>query len=137
MSSDLVALVRSEPDVYAVADGLVALGEPVELVGGPFQAVRVRDQGGRVLVSIEDPVLVEAPGEVARLLGRPAAERFAAPVWWVDVRAVADVPEASRVARRFAEALAHWAGGTVWPELPAEPAALSWKATGAAAAPEG
>ncbi|MFI0350655.1 hypothetical protein [Actinomadura sp. 9N407] len=135
MSSDLVALVRREPDVYAVADGLVAMGEPLELLGGEFQAVRVRDAGGRVLVSIEDPVLVEAPGEVARLLGRPAAERFGSPVWWVDVRAVADVPDAARVARRFAEALVHYAGGTVWPELPAEPSALSWKATGAVAGP--
>ncbi|GAA2426872.1 hypothetical protein GCM10010191_44360 [Actinomadura vinacea] len=134
---DLAALVRREPDVYAVADGLVAMGEPVELASGDFKAVRVHDAEGRVLVSIEDPVLVEAPGEVARLLGAEAAQRFTAPAWWVDVRAAADVPDAARVARRFAEALVRWAGGTIWPDLPEEPPPRSWKTTGAPTAPEG
>ncbi|GAA3969141.1 hypothetical protein GCM10023085_59330 [Actinomadura viridis] len=135
MSSDLVVLARREPDVYAVADGLVALGEPLEVVGGGLQAVRVRDAGGRVLVSVEEPVLVETPGEVARLLGPAAAQRVAAPVWWVDVRAVADVPDAVRLARRFADALVHWTGGTVWPDLAPDAPALSWKVTNAPAAP--
>lgn len=38
------------------------------------------------------------------------------PVWWVDVRAVADVPDGVRVARRFADALVHWQGGDIWPK---------------------
>ncbi|WP_169806838.1 hypothetical protein [Actinomadura macra] len=137
MSSDLVALVRRRPDVHAVADGMIAMGERLELRGGEPQPTRLYDAGGRLLVSIEDAVQVSVPGEIGRLLGAEFAARVVAPVWWVDVRAVADVPEAMRVARRFADSLVHWLGGTVYPDGPIEAPARSWKASDHDAPAEG
>lgn len=129
MSSDLVALVRRRPDVHAVADGLIAMGEPLELRGGEPEPTLVYDAEGRLLISIEDPVQVSAQSEIRRLLGAEFADRVTAPMWWVDVRAVADLPDAMRVARRFADSLVHWAGGTVYPDGASEAPARSWKAS--------
>ncbi|WP_187438305.1 hypothetical protein [Actinomadura decatromicini] len=130
MSSDLVALVRRRPDVHAVADGMIAMGEPLELRGGEPDPTLLYDAEGRLLVSIEDAVQVSARSEIRRLLGADFADRVAVPVWWVDVRAVGDIPDAMRVARRFADSLVHWAGGTVYPDGASEAPARSWKAQG-------
>ncbi|HLV71669.1 MAG TPA: hypothetical protein VKY91_02710 [Vulgatibacteraceae bacterium] len=129
MSSDLVALVRRRPDVHAVADGLIAMGEPLELRGGEPEPTLLFDAEGRLLVSIEDAVQVSAQSEILRLLGPEFSARVTAPVWWVDVRAAADVPDAVRVARRFADSLVHWAGGTVYPDGASEAPARSWRAS--------
>ncbi|WP_207936679.1 hypothetical protein [Actinomadura sp. KC216] len=137
MSSDLVALVRRRPDVHAVADGMIAMGEALELRGGEPEPTLMYDTEGRLLVSIEDAVQVSAQSEIRRLLGAEFAERVTAPVWWVDVRAVADLPDAMRVARKFAESLAHWAGGTVYPDGASEAPARSWKASDQGGAPSG
>ncbi|URN07035.1 hypothetical protein LUW74_29385 [Actinomadura madurae] len=130
MSTDLVALVRRRPDVHAIADGMIAMGEPLELRGGEPDSTRLHDGEGRLLVSIEDAVQVSVQGEIGRLLGAEFAARVMTPVWWVDVRAVADVPEAQRVARKFADSLVHWLGGMVYPEGAADAPARSWKASG-------
>ncbi|RKS71129.1 hypothetical protein BZB76_5615 [Actinomadura pelletieri DSM 43383] len=130
MSSDLVALVRRRPDVHAVADGMIAMGEALELRGGESGPILVYDTEGRLLVSIEEAVPVPAQSEIRRLLGDDFAGRVTAPVWWVDVRAVADLPDAIRVARRFTEFLVHWAGGAVYPDGVGEAPARSWKAAG-------
>ncbi|MFV2172114.1 hypothetical protein ACFHW2_06835 [Actinomadura sp. LOL_016] len=137
MSTDLVALVRRRPDVHAIADGLIAMGEPLELRGGEPDAMRLHGPDGRLLVSIEDAVQVSVHSELGRLLGAEFAERVKAPVWWVDVRAVADVPDAARVARRFADSLVHWLGGAVYPDGESDGPALSWKAAPDAGAPGG
>ncbi|XVQ11682.1 hypothetical protein ACQP1W_03600 [Spirillospora sp. CA-255316] len=129
MSMDLIALVRRRPDVHAVADGLVAMGEPLELRGGEPEPTRLYDAEGRLLVSIEDPVQVVLQSEIARLLGPEFASRVSAPVWWVDVRAVGDLPDAARIARKFTEALVHWVGGTSYPDGQPEAPALSWRAS--------
>ncbi|KAB2347850.1 MULTISPECIES: hypothetical protein [Actinomadura] len=129
MSCDLVVLARRQPDVHAVIDGMVALGEAVHIRGGDPKPTLLFDADRRLLVSIEDPVLVAVPGEVGRLLGPEFGARAPAPVWWVDVRVVADVPDAERVARKFAEALVHWVGGTVYPDGAPEAQVRSWKAT--------
>jgi hypothetical protein len=129
MSMDLIALVRRRPDVHAVADGLVAMGEPLELRGGEPEPIRLYDSGGRLLVSIEDPVQVVLQSEIARLLGPEFASRVSTPVWWVDVRAVGDLPDAARIARKFTEALVHWVGGTSFPDGQPEAPALSWRAS--------
>jgi hypothetical protein len=118
MSCDIVALVRNQPDVRTVIDGMVAVGErlePRDVSGGVTQ---LYDAAGRLLVSIEIPVLVAVPGEVARLLGSDQATRVEPPVWWVDIRAAAGVPEAERIARKFADDLVHWQGGAVWTPAP-------------------
>lgn len=133
MSLDYVALARRRPDVFAVADGLAAMGEPIHIRGGENEPpTRLFDAAGRLLVSIEEPVEVTVASEIARLLGADFAARVGAPVWWVDVRAVADIPEAARVARRFSDALVHWVGGTVYPEGESDGPARSWRAEGAA-----
>ncbi|WP_051712952.1 hypothetical protein [Spirillospora albida] len=129
MSSDLVALVRRRPDVHAIADGMIAMGEPLELRAEDLGATHLYDADGRLLVSIEEPVQVAVQGEIGRLLGPEFAARAVAPVWWVDVRAVADLPEATRVARRFADSLVHWLGGTVYPDGAADAPARSWRAS--------
>ncbi|POM26838.1 hypothetical protein BTM25_12460 [Actinomadura rubteroloni] len=128
MTCDLVALTRRQPDVFAVADGMIAMGEPLELRGGDPEPTQLFDAEHRLLVSIEDPVLVSVPTEVGRLLGADVAARVAAPVWWVEVRASGDVPDATRVARRFADDLVRWAGGIVYPDNLTESPALSWRA---------
>jgi hypothetical protein len=137
MSSDLVALVRRRPDVHAVADGMIAMGEPLELRGGEPEPTLVYDAEGRLLVSIEDAVQVPVQSEIRRLLGPEFADRVTAPVWWVDVRAVADVPDALRVARTFTDSLVRWAGGTVYPDGASEAPARSWRASDQGAAPSG
>ncbi|HEV7932762.1 MAG TPA: hypothetical protein VGP70_10665 [Actinomadura sp.] len=114
MTCDIVALVRNRPDVRTVIDGMLAFGQqfrPCELDGGVTQ---LYDPSGRLIVSIEVPVLVNVPGEIERMLGPELAGRYNAPIWWVDVRASADVPDATRMARRFADDLVHWQGGLVW-----------------------
>ncbi|MEV4257444.1 hypothetical protein AB0J52_30170 [Spirillospora sp. NPDC049652] len=132
MSVDFVALARRRPDVFAIADGLAAMGEPIHIRGGENEPpTRLFDAAGRLLVSIEEPVEVTVASEIARLLGDAFAARVGAPVWWVDVRAVADVPEAARVARRFSDALVHWVGGTVYPEGESDAPAQSWRAENA------
>ncbi|RFS83628.1 hypothetical protein D0T12_21655 [Actinomadura spongiicola] len=133
MSSDLVALVRRRPDARAVADGMIVMGEALELRGGEPEPILVYDTEGRLLVSIEDAVRVSAQGEIRRLLGDDFADRVTVPVWWVEVRAVADLPDAMRVARKFTDFLVHWAGGTVYPDGASEAPARSWKVSGAAA----
>jgi hypothetical protein len=113
MTCDFVALVRNQPDIRNVIDGMVAFGERVEPreVSGVTQ---LYDPAGLLLVSIEIPVLVQVPGEVARLLGSDQAARVEPPLWWVDVRAAAGLPDAERIARKFADDLVHWQGGSVW-----------------------
>jgi hypothetical protein len=114
MTCDIVALVRNQPDVRTVVEGMVAFGEQLEqrdVAGGITQ---LYDGTGRLLVSIEVPVLVKVAGEVARLLGSDQAARVEPPLWWVDVRAAAGMPDAERIAKKFADDLVHWQGGAVW-----------------------
>lgn len=129
MSKDLIALVRRRPDVHAVADGLIAMGEQLCLRGGEPEPTRLYDSQGRLLVSIEDPVQVTLQSEIARLLGSEFASRVGSPVWWVEVRAVGDLPDAIRIARRFTDALVHYVGGTSFPDGRPDVPALSWRAS--------
>lgn len=118
MSNDMVALVRDRPDVGGALQGLggrLRLPLAVSTGTGPQQGpARVYDAAGRLIVFVAPPVLVAVPGEVERLLG--AGVPVAAPVWWVDIRAAADVAEAAEVARHCADELVARHGGTVWAE---------------------
>ena len=114
MTCDIVALVRNQPDVRAVIEGMVAVGERVEPRDVSGGVTQLYDPAGRLLASIEIPVLVKVAGEVARLLGSDQAARVEPPLWWVDIRAAVGLPDAERIARKFAEDLVHWQGGTVW-----------------------
>jgi hypothetical protein len=115
MTCDIVALVRNQPDVRTVLEGMMAFGERIEPRDVSGGVTQLYDPAGQLLVSIEIPVLVKVPGEVARLLGSDQATRVEPPLWWVDIRAAAGLPDAERIARRFADDLVHWRGGAVWP----------------------
>lgn len=111
MTADLVALCRERPDRNAVTAALGAAGAELRVAGDPAGAlVRLLDRAGGHLFAVEGPILVEVSGEVERLLGRP----MAAPVWWVEVRAVSGRDDAFEAARRFAERLVGTLGGEVW-----------------------
>ncbi|GLY83953.1 hypothetical protein [Actinoallomurus iriomotensis] len=115
MTSDIIALVRNEPDIPTVVEGMIAFGEALRMVEAGPGARHLYDPEGRLLVSIEAPELVRVPGEVERLLGTQPADGVRLPAWWVEVRAAAGMPEARRIARRFAQDIVHWQGGMVWP----------------------
>jgi hypothetical protein len=105
---DVVALCEQQPDAGSTLAALQACG-PALRVGMIERGslVQLRDDRDRPLVTIEGPRLVQAPGEVERVLGVPVA----GPVWWVEARAV---PEGAEVARRFAAALLSQTGGASW-----------------------
>ncbi len=122
MTSDVIALVRNEPDIPTVVEGMIAFGEELRMREAGPGARHLYDLQGRLLVSIEAPELVRVPGEVERLLGPEMGGRVRLPAWWVEVRAAAGMPDARRVARRFAEDIVHGQGGAVWPPPPGETA---------------
>ncbi len=74
-------------------------------------------EGGRVLFSVEVPVLVRVPGEVERVLG-PGVRPVAVPVWFIEVRA-SEVDGAEVPAMRFAAELSLQLDGSVWADDPA------------------
>jgi hypothetical protein len=120
LTSDIIALVRNEPDIPTVVEGMIAFGETLRMRAAGPGALHLYDPDGRLMVSIEAPELVRVPGEIERLLGSQLAGRVRVPTWWVEVRAAAGMPDARRVARKFAEDIVHWQGGTVWPPSPEE-----------------
>jgi hypothetical protein len=120
LTSDIIALVRNEPDVPTVVEGMIAFGETLRMREAGPGAHHLYDQDGRLAVSIEAPELVRVPGEVERLLGPEMSGTVRLPVWWVEIRAAAGVPDARRIARKFAEDIVHWQGGTLWPPPPEE-----------------
>lgn len=115
MTKDVIALTPRMPDLPTLLAGLYA--------GGPDLGVNSRADGavvqlcapdGRPLVSVEAPVLVQVPGETARLLGGEGAGHDG-PVWWTEARASTAVAEAGRLAGSFAGRLVTVLGGAVWP----------------------
>jgi hypothetical protein len=123
LTSDVVALVRNEPDIHTVVEGMIAFGVPLEPRRSDGGGLHLYDNEGRLAVSIEAPELVRVPGETERLLGPEMSGQVRVPIWWVEVRAAAGVPDAMRVARRFADDIVHWQGGVVWPPPAPEPLA--------------
>ena len=124
MTTDVVALLRNEPDIPTVVEGMIAFGESVELHAAGDGVTHLYDLEGQLLVSIEAPALVQVPGEAERLLGPELRDQVRTPTWWLEVRAAAGIPDAPRIARRFADDIVHWQGGVVW-DGPAPPPDLS------------
>ncbi|MEV0225231.1 DUF6177 family protein [Streptomyces sp. NPDC050704] len=115
MTKDVIALTPKMPDLRTLLAGLYA--------GGPDLGVNTLADGaviqlcapdGRPLVSVEAPILVQVPGETARLLGTDTGLPDS-PVWWTEARASTAVAEAGRLAGSFAGRLATVLDGTVWP----------------------
>lgn len=126
MTYDVVALVRRAPDVRALVDSMVDAGPDLKVVGaGEGAVIRLCDDSGRALLSIEAAQEVEVPDEVERLLGPHTAAARPDPCWWVEARAAGSGPDPAGLAHRFADSLAARLGGTVWPPREAaEPAAV-------------
>ncbi|MFD7000180.1 DUF6177 family protein [Streptomyces mirabilis] len=115
MTKDVIALTPKMPDLRTLLAGLYA--------GGPDLGVNTLADGaviqlcapdGRPLVSVEAPILIQVPGETARLLGT-GPDLPESPVWWTEARASTAVAEGGRLAGSFAGRLATVLGGTVWP----------------------
>jgi hypothetical protein len=113
VTKDVIALTPKMPDLNTLLAGLYA--------GGPDLGVNTTADGavvqlyapdGRPLVSVEAPILVQVPGETARLLNCTVPN---GPVWWTETRASTAVAEAEHLAGSFAGRLATVLGGTVWP----------------------
>jgi hypothetical protein len=132
MTKDVIALTKKMPDPLSVLAGLLS-GGPDRLVGaeGDGAVVRLHDEQGRPLVSVEAPLLVQVPGEAARLLGASEPE---VPYWWTEARATTGVAEAEALAGTFAARLATLVGGTAWPPEAARSLAVV-KTDGVSAAP--
>jgi len=110
---DFVAVCASRPDVAVVLDALLAAGPQLGLQPLPRSGeVQLLDEAGRVLVSIDGPILVQVAGEAQRLLGVPSAPD---PSWWVTCRADGTVPGATAAADRLCAELVRAAGGLTWP----------------------
>ncbi|MFF4324803.1 DUF6177 family protein [Streptomyces sp. NPDC001568] len=113
MTKDVIALTPAMPDATAMLVALAAGGADLDVSPtGDGAVIQLLGAGGRPLVSVEAPVLVQVPGETERLLGTPSAT----PVWWTETRASTAVPEAVALAGAVAGRLAEVLGGAVWPE---------------------
>jgi len=133
MTKDVIALTPTMPDVPTLLAGLYA--------GGPDLHVRTVADGaliqlcapnGSTLVSIEAPILIQVPGETARLLGTGNTAPDS-PVWWTEARATTAVPEAGQLAGSFAGRLATVLNGTTWPPEAATTDVIPLTADGPAA----
>ncbi|MFI2432181.1 DUF6177 family protein [Streptomyces sp. NPDC018693] len=132
MTKDVIALTKKMPDPLSVLAGLLS-GGPDKLVGaeGNGALVRLHDEQGRPLVSVEAPLLVQVRGEAQRLLGADEPE---VPYWWTEARATTGVQEAEALAGTFAARIATIVGGTAWPPEAARSLAVV-KTDGVSAAP--
>ncbi|MFD7814121.1 DUF6177 family protein [Streptomyces sp. NPDC059785] len=113
MTKDVIALTPEMPDLRALLAGFYAGGPDVgvsSVADGAVVQLCAPDE--RALVSVEAPVLVQVPGEAARLLEGEVGEGA---VWWTEARASTAVAEAGRLAGSFAGRLATVSGGEVWP----------------------
>ncbi|WP_419994483.1 DUF6177 family protein [Streptomyces boninensis] len=112
MTTDVVALTPTMPDPMTLLAGLHAGGSDLRVGSGADGAViQLCGTGGRPLVSIEAPLLLQVPGETERLLGAKSD----IPVWWTEARASTAVAEASALAGSFAGRLTAILGGIVHP----------------------
>jgi hypothetical protein len=112
VTRDVIALTPKMPDVWALMTSLYAGGSDLDLSAAAEGAVvQLHGPGGRPLVSVEAPVLVQVPGEAERLLG----EAVSAPFWWTEARASTAVPEAERLAGVVCGRLNALLGGSTWP----------------------
>jgi hypothetical protein len=122
LTYDIVALVRTAPDVKAMVDSMADTDESLRVRGTAAGAiVQLCNDEGQALVSIEAPQLVRVEGEVERLLGAEVAAKAPSPVWWVEARAADADKRSAALARTFAAELVRRLGGTVWAGREAAP----------------
>ncbi|WP_405921185.1 DUF6177 family protein [Streptomyces sp. NBC_00122] len=116
MTKDVIALTERMPDALSVLAGLLAGGPDLRVdTTGEGAVVQLCDAEGRPLVSIEVPLLLQVPGEAARLLGPGAEPSGDGPAWWIEARAAVGVPQAEELAGAFAARMTMLLGGRVYP----------------------
>lgn len=121
MTQDVIALTQRMPDARAIVAALLAAGPDLRLQSIADGAVlQLCDNAGRPLLSVEAPLLLQVPGETARLLG-PETAYVPTPIWWTEARASTAVPQAETLAAVFASHLARHLDGTVWPKTATVP----------------
>ncbi|WP_059013495.1 DUF6177 family protein [Streptomyces specialis] len=131
MTTDVIALTERMPDAWSLVAGLMAGGPDAAVsVEGDGAVIQLCDPRGRPLASVEAPMLVHTPGEVARLLGAEVN----GPVWWTEVRAATAAEGADRLAGAIATRLAVRLGGSVWPPEATAPDGGAAAVTGGATA---
>jgi hypothetical protein len=133
VTKDVIALTPKMPDTWALLAGLYAGGPDLDITAAADGAViQLCGPGGRPLVSVEAPVLVQVPGEATRLLGSLSelGGEMPVPYWWTEARASTVVPEAERLARSFCGRLNTLLGGTTWPPGAATTDAVAASGTG-------
>jgi hypothetical protein len=127
VTKDVIALTPQMPNVWALMASLYAGGSDLDMSAAADGAVvQLHGPGGRPLVSVESPLLVQVPGEAERLLGQ-AVET---PYWWTEARASTAVPEAEKLAGVVCGRLNALLGGVTWP-----PGAASTKVVDVSAVP--
>ncbi|MEU5344717.1 DUF6177 family protein [Streptomyces sp. NPDC020766] len=115
MTKDVIALTPKMPDINTVLAGLFAGGPDLGInTLAEGAVVQLCAPGGRPLLSVEAPLLVQVPGEARRLLG-PEVPMPDGPFWWTEARASTAAEEGEQLAGSFAGRLAAVLGGTVWP----------------------
>ncbi|MEU9023581.1 hypothetical protein [Actinomadura sp. NPDC048394] len=97
MSRELIVLTSEKPTL----DLQVLASLPLHVTGN-----YVFDAEDRLLLRVQEPVLISVPGETERLLGIESAT----PVWWTEIHIATASPEADHLAQRCAETL----DGTIW-----------------------
>ncbi|WP_267596002.1 hypothetical protein [Carbonactinospora thermoautotrophica] len=116
MTYDVVALLPSLPDVRDTLEAVIAVGgRDFRFASAGNDAVLcLYDRDGWPVLAVENPFLVQVPGEVERLLGPEVAADAPTPTWWVEIRAPSARIGAPELARAFAAALVERVGGVVW-----------------------
>ncbi|UGY93029.1 DUF6177 family protein [Streptomyces gobiensis] len=115
MTTDVIALTEQMPDPWTLMAGLMSGGPDTSVAAaGDGAVIQLCDAEGRPLASVEAPMLVQTPGEIARLLG-PDAAPVTEPMWWTEVRAATAAPNSPQLAGTIATRLVGQLGGAVWP----------------------
>ncbi|MFC7306822.1 DUF6177 family protein [Streptomyces monticola] len=115
MTKDVIALTEKMPDPASILAGLYAGGPDLGIQAVADGAViQLCTPQGHPLVSVEAPLLLQVPGEAARLLGSEITVPEG-PLWWTELHASSAAPEAERLAATFAGRLTTILGGTTWP----------------------
>jgi hypothetical protein len=113
--TDFIALCPCRPQPQHTAAALLAAGPNLTVGLAEHGALlRIYDETDRPLLVVEGPLLVQVPGEPARLLD-PRLASLPAPVWWIEARAEPGDERAALTASRFAAELAAQTGGVAWP----------------------
>jgi hypothetical protein len=110
---DAIALCSQQPGPEMMLAAMLEAGPRLHVQTiEENRLVQLFHGDGRLMLTIEGARLVQARGEVHRLLG--IAGEVPHPVWWVESRAPGHDPEAQDVARRFTRALVTVTGGSSW-----------------------